>query len=50
MDERMKNYLAHHGVAGQKWGQAENFDLCIDSSKLDEDKIVELIAEYIKMR
>lgn len=21
MDERMKNYLAHHGVAGQKWGQ-----------------------------
>ena len=29
---------------------AENYDLCIDSSKLDEDKIVELIAEYIQMR
>ena len=47
-DKNMANYYSFY--SGQKWGQAENFDLCIDSSKLDEDKIVELIAEYIKMR
>ncbi|MEE3493065.1 cytidylate kinase-like family protein [Ruminococcus sp.] len=47
-DKNRANYYSFY--SGQKWGQAENFDLCIDSSKLDEDKIVELIAEYIKMR
>ena len=47
-DKNRANYYSFY--SGQKWGQAENFDLCIDSSKLDEDKIVELIAAYIKMR
>ena len=47
-DKNRANYYSFY--SGQKWGQTENFDLCIDSSKLDEDKIVELIAEYIKMR
>lgn len=47
-DKNRANYYSFY--SGQKWGQTENFDLCIDSSKLDEDKIVDLIAEYIKMR
>ena len=47
-DKNRANYYSFY--SGQKWGQAENFDLCIDSSKLDEDKIVDLIAEYINMR
>ena len=47
-DKNRANYYSFY--SGQKWGQTENFDLCIDSSKLDEDKIVELIAEYINMR
>ena len=42
-DKNRANYYSFY--SGQKWGQAENFDLCIDSSKLDEDKIVDLIAE-----
>ena len=47
-DKNRANYYSFY--SGQKWGQTENFDLCIDSSKLDEDKIVDLIAEYINMR
>lgn len=47
-DKNRANYYSFY--SGQKWGMVENFDLCIDSSKLDEDKIVELIAEYIRMR
>ena len=47
-DKSRANYYSFY--SGQKWGMAENYDLCIDSSKLDEDKIVELITDYIKMR
>ena len=47
-DKSRANYYSFY--SGQKWGMAENYDLCIDSSKIDEDKIVELIAEYIKLR
>lgn len=47
-DKNRANYYSFY--SGQKWGMAENYDLCIDSSKLSEDNIVELIAEYIKMR
>ncbi|WP_407382626.1 AAA family ATPase [Ruminococcus sp.] len=47
-DKSRANYYSFY--SGQKWGMAENYDLCIDSSKLDEDKIVDLIADYIKMR
>ena len=28
----------------------ENYDLCIDSSKLSEEKIVDLLVDYIKAR
>ena len=47
-DKSRANYYSFY--SGQKWGMASNYDLCIDSSKLDEDKIVELIADYIKIR
>ena len=47
-DKSRANYYSFY--SGQKWGAVENYDLCIDSSMLDEDKIVDLIAEYIKMR
>ncbi|MBQ3265075.1 MAG: cytidylate kinase-like family protein [Ruminococcus sp.] len=47
-DKSRANYYSFY--SGQKWGMAENYDLCIDSSKLDEDKIVDLIAGYIRMR
>lgn len=47
-DKNRANYYSFY--SGQKWGMVENFDLCIDSSKLDEDKIVDLIVQYIKFR
>lgn len=47
-DKNRANYYSFY--SGQKWGMAENYDLCIDSSKLSEEKIVDLIAQYIKVR
>ena len=47
-DKSRANYYSFY--SGQKWGMAENYDLCIDSSKLDEDKIVDLLEEYIRIR
>ena len=47
-DKSRANYYSFY--SGQKWGAAENYDLCIDSSKLSEESIVQLIAEYISMR
>ena len=47
-DKSRANYYSFY--SGQKWGMAENYDLCIDSSKLIEEKIVDLIAQYIQIR
>lgn len=47
-DKSRANYYSFY--SGQKWGMVENYDLCIDSSKLDEDKIVELIENYVHIR
>ena len=47
-DKSRANYYSFY--SGQKWGMAENYDLCINSSKLDEDKIVDLIIAYIDKR
>ena len=47
-DKSRANYYSFY--SGQKWGMAENYDLCINSSKLSEDKIVDLILDYIKAR
>jgi len=47
-DKSRANYYSFY--SGQKWGMAENYDLCINSSKLSEDGIVDLIIEYINKR
>lgn len=47
-DKSRANYYSFY--SGQKWGMAENYDLCINSAKMDEDKIVDLIVSYIKSR
>ena len=47
-DKSRSNYYSFY--SGQKWGMAENYDLCINSAKLSEEKIVDLIIEYIKAR
>ena len=35
---------------GKEWVDARNYDLTIDTSKVDVDKAVELILNYLKMR
>ena len=47
-DKNRANYYSFY--SGQKWGMVENYDLCIDSSKLSEESIVDLIVQYIKAR
>lgn len=47
-DKSRANYYSFY--SGQKWGMAENYDLCINSSKLSEDAIVDLIFDYINKR
>ena len=47
-DKSRANYYSFY--SGRKWGAVENYDLCIDSSKLSEEKTVDLIVEYINMR
>ena len=47
-DKSRANYYSFY--SGQKWGMAENYDLCINSAKLSDEKIVDLIIEYINMK
>lgn len=47
-DKSRANYYSFY--SGQKWGMAENYDLCINASKLSEDGIVDLIIDYIGKR
>lgn len=47
-DKTRANYYSFY--TGQKWGATQNYDLCIDSSKLSDEQIVELICAYIKLK
>ena len=47
-DKSRANYYSFY--SGQKWGMVENYDLCIDSSKLSEESIVDLIVQYLRAR
>lgn len=47
-DKNRANYYSFY--TGQKWGATENYDLCINSSKLSEEKIVDLIVSYVQSR
>lgn len=47
-DKVRANYYGFY--SGQKWGFAQNYDLCIDSSKLTTDQAVALIESYLDIR
>lgn len=36
----------HDIIAGEKWGAKENYDLCINTTNVDTEKIIPLIAQY----
>ncbi|MGN0452845.1 MAG: AAA family ATPase [Ruminococcus sp.] len=47
-DKVRANYYSFY--SGQKWGFAQNYDLCIDSSKLTIEQAVSLIESYLSIR
>ena len=46
-DKNRANYYSFY--SGQKWGQVENYDLCINTTKLSVDQAVKLITDYISI-
>ena len=46
-DKNRANYYSFY--SGQKWGQVENYDLCINTTKLTVDQAVKLITDYISI-
>lgn len=47
-DKRRANYYNY--FTGRKWGKAENYDLILNTSRMDLDKIVEVIKTYVSFR
>ena len=47
-DKRRANYYNY--FTGGKWGKAENYDLILNTSRMDLDKIVEVIKTYVALR
>lgn len=45
MDKSRANY--YNFYSGQKWGLPENYDLCINRTKLTTDKAVDILLNYI---
>ena len=45
-DKQRASYYNYY--SSKKWGHAESYDLCINSSKLGVDKTVDLIIQYIE--
>ena len=47
-DDRRSSY--HEYYSGEKWGLSDNYDLCVNVSKLGFDKTLKLIEDYIDTR
>lgn len=46
-DKNRANYYSFY--SGQKWGQVDNYDLCINSTNLSTDQAVRLITNYLEI-
>ena len=44
-DKNRANYYSFY--SGKKWGQPENYDLCINSTNISTDQAVDLILSYL---
>lgn len=44
-DKSRANY--YNFYSGKKWGLAENYDLCINRTKLSTEQVVKVISDYI---
>ncbi|MCH5202992.1 MAG: cytidylate kinase-like family protein [Oscillospiraceae bacterium] len=47
-DKTRANYYSFY--SGQKWGQAKNYDLCINRGKMSHEDAVKLIKTYVNIR
>lgn len=47
-DRERANY--HKYFTNSEWNDARNYDLCLDTSKVDFDKCVKIIIEYLKIK
>lgn len=47
-DKRRADYYKYH--TGRDWTDARNYDLCLDSSKLGYERMVDEIIAYMKVR
>ncbi|MBR1763940.1 MAG: cytidylate kinase-like family protein [Ruminococcus sp.] len=47
-DKRRANYYNYY--TDRKWGEAKNYDLCINSSKTGIEGAVQLMQDYIKIK
>ena len=46
-DKNRANYYSFY--SGQKWGQAQNYELCINSGKMSQEDAVSLIKTYVEL-
>lgn len=47
-DKRRGTYYTYY--TGNKWGRAENYDLCINSDSVGLEQTVEVIAAFVRLR
>lgn len=47
-DKTRANYYSFY--TGQKWGMPQNYDLCVNSAKLSDDQVVDLICAYVDLK
>ncbi|WP_313524634.1 cytidylate kinase-like family protein [Anaerotignum sp.] len=47
-DKRRAGYYSY--FTGLKWGKADNYDLILNTSRMDLEKIVDVIEKYVSLR
>lgn len=50
--EKTDRYRAdyYHYYTGREWNDARNYDMCLDTTSMSYDKLVEVVKTYIKVR
>ena len=46
-DKNRANYYSFY--SGLKWGQPQNYDLCINSGRMTQENVVDIITNYVDM-
>ena len=48
VDEQRRNYYAYY--TGRKWGDPQNYDMMINTSRISLEEAADLIQSYVEMR